>query len=67
MMGYHHQDNEYVYEVTAVEGMHGGPIWRTPIPFFTDPLCGAVTSYPIESMIMEKWTAYLNGEYKFKQ
>lgn len=67
MMGYHHQSNDYVFDITFKQGLHGGPIWRTPIPVFTWPLCGAPVSVSPYEMISSRWDEYLNGIYITRQ
>lgn len=64
MMSAHHQPNEYVFDVTFMNGYHGGPIWRTPIPYYTEILGPAMKSESPWSNIITNWTNYLHGEYQ---
>lgn len=66
-MGWHHQDNEYVYGVTFKSGLHGGPVWRTPIPLYTEPLGPAPYTISPYDLISSKWYDYLGGEYFAEQ
>lgn len=67
MTGYYHQGSEYVFEIAFMQGFHGGPIWRTPIPFFTQPLCPAEQSESPYSQIKREWDNYSNGEFLQRQ
>lgn len=43
-MGGHRMPDDKLYELTFKQGLHGGPIWRKPYPYFTYPLGPAVSS-----------------------
>ena len=56
------QDSAYVGDLAFFQGLHGGPIWRTPCPWWTFPLGPAVATDPIYNMIQSEWSAYVHGE-----
>lgn len=65
MTGWHHQGNEFVYNLGFEMGSHGGPVWRTPIPEFTYPMAVDVPiTYPSPAyLIFSQWGAFIDGEY----
>lgn len=53
-MGGHRMPADKLYDLTFKQGLHGGPVWRYPDPYFTYPLREADSSTPPYSLIESK-------------
>lgn len=71
MEHWHHQENDFIYWLTFVNGNHGGfphagsMYWRTPIPFFTRWYSkpAPFTAPSPREYIVSRWNAFVNDKY----
>lgn len=63
-LGWHHQSNDFVGPLAFESGSHGGPNWRTPIPYFTEVLGGAPVTTSPYTLFLNAWNGWVGGEGK---